>query len=684
MVDLGGPFDASVPDRYAEGTGLSPDGTVVIAWGELDGFNDWRAIRSGSTGGVLLPALSGIDGIARPFDVSDSGAIVVGFSVTPLANSHATRWTGVVPTDLGTISDVVGNSVAGAISGNASVMVGSSFNGSGQRACIFRGPGVPVQDLGVLQPTDTDSYAADISTDGNIIVGASDNGTEQKAFVWTQAEGMKGLARVDDAAGIAFANAVSANGSTIVGASDNNSRPGGFAAIWLNRQPRQLYDLLKNVYGADLSAWTSFDTIHDCSDDGSVLVGTGTSSAGHEVAYRVVLTPNRAPTVAGLAPKTVEGAGAVTNVQMTATVSDADAADRLTVQWFVGGTLRQTFTDVVPGSASNFAFNYPDGPSVVRVVASDGKANGEASVTVTVADTESPIVIVAADVVAMVDPGELFATVALAKPSVTDVADPAPVVTNNAPAKFALGTTQVLWTVRDKSKNVATSTQRVTVVNAAPLANAGPDIVKKSSKPKLRVSVSGLRSSDSDGHTLTYAWSAPGVRFAAPAAGKTSGLFKVGKKTKVTLTVTDEAGVSSVDTVTVDVKKLVKKRPAATVADAAMKEGYKNAAASVAKGQGGPVAAAGMGYAASACFLGTLAGDDGSSAATTDYLALRLRQSELANVATERFREAYLLGGDQYALTATMYAYSAAAYSQADLANRETSDVVEAKFEVTP
>jgi hypothetical protein len=71
-------------------------------------------------------------------------------------------------------------------------------------------------------------------------------------------------------------------------------------------------------------------------------------------------------------------------------------------------------------------------------------------------------------------------TVDLGQPTVSDLRDPNPVVTNNAPAKFPLGATTVTWTATDASGNTATAQQKVTVVPGSPanqLANLRKFIV---------------------------------------------------------------------------------------------------------------------------------------------------------------------------------------------------------------
>ncbi len=58
--------------------------------------------------------------------------------------------------------------------------------------------------------------------------------------------------------------------------------------------------------------------------------------------------------------------------------------------------------------------------------------------------------------------------VSLAVPAVSDLVDPAPVVTSDAPAEFPLGATVVTWTATDASGNSTTATQLVTVGDTTP------------------------------------------------------------------------------------------------------------------------------------------------------------------------------------------------------------------------
>ncbi|MEZ5217402.1 MAG: SdrD B-like domain-containing protein [Ilumatobacteraceae bacterium] len=89
-----------------------------------------------------------------------------------------------------------------------------------------------------------------------------------------------------------------------------------------------------------------------------------------------------------------------------------------------------------------------------------GGAQIRASITENVAppDTTPPTIVAPPDVV--VTDGD---PILIGTPTVNDDTDPTPVVTNDAPAQFPLGTTTVTWTATDAAGNSASDTQDVTV-----------------------------------------------------------------------------------------------------------------------------------------------------------------------------------------------------------------------------
>ncbi len=111
---------------------------------------------------------------------------------------------------------------------------------------------------------------------------------------------------------------------------------------------------------------------------------------------------------------------------------------------------------------------FPIGTTTVLVTAKDAAGNATSgNFTVTVRDTTPPTLIVPPDVT-VTQMGDGGTPVVLGQASATDICDPNPTVTNNAPALFPVGTTTVTWTATDASGNQATGTQKVTVVAAQP------------------------------------------------------------------------------------------------------------------------------------------------------------------------------------------------------------------------
>ncbi len=115
---------------------------------------------------------------------------------------------------------------------------------------------------------------------------------------------------------------------------------------------------------------------------------------------------------------------------------------------------------------------FPLGTTMVTWTATDSAGNSRtASQTVEVLDTRPPVVTAPADILLSVKEGTKLAEVQMGTLRVRDVADPKPVITNNAPhSGFPIGITTVKWTVSDASGNIATYVQMITIE----IDNPGP------------------------------------------------------------------------------------------------------------------------------------------------------------------------------------------------------------------
>jgi hypothetical protein len=471
---------------------------------------------------------------------------------------------------------------------------------------------------------------------------------------------------------------------------------------------------------------------------------------------------NEAPTIETIAPTFLECVNGVHTVELSTKIDDPDGLS-LDATWYVQNAdgvfeLQKSETSLELGAVVYFEYDYSHGETAVRLDVSDGYDTTSSSTTVTVQDTEAPIVIVAADVEAPTDPGKDFATgIVLTPPTATDasghpvtitsdapdayragqtivtwtatdsdgnqgsgaqkvtvvdreapliaemanvrtfcdpgklfatVALPKPVAADNVPkpidvtttagSRFPIGTTNVVWKATDAAGNASTSTQKVTVVNRKPKANAGKNLtITTTSEEGAKVALDGSRSSDPDKHKLKYAWKAPRVKFAKGKTANPSGLFKLGV-TKVTLTVTDAGGLKSLDTMTVTVKlKNGTHRPRGSAANGSFAAAAQQAHEGVASGAVGAASLAGLAYANAAVAYGDAAGEcvqwqegESEADAALSYAELRAMQQAYGQAAAGSLLSAYVETADEGLLSAYGYAVYGTAYAVADLSEK--------------
>lgn len=106
----------------------------------------------------------------------------------------------------------------------------------------------------------------------------------------------------------------------------------------------------------------------------------------------------------------------------------------------------------------------PLGTSTITLEVSDGILESTSTVSVTVQDTTAPVLIIPADIVTEATGKYTAVDTGLAK--ATDLFDVN--ISNNAPADYPLGITEVKWTAEDFNGNVSTGVQTITVVDTTP------------------------------------------------------------------------------------------------------------------------------------------------------------------------------------------------------------------------
>lgn len=176
--------------------------------------------------------------------------------------------------------------------------------------------------------------------------------------------------------------------------------------------------------------------------------------------FTVTVHDTIAPSITAPTSVTEEATGVLTGVTLgTAAATDiADPSPTITNNAPVGG--------------------FPVGTTIVTWNATDASGNyATAAQSVTITDTTAPLITAPAAITA--EATGFLTIVSLGTPVVSDIADPSPVVTNNAPVGgFPVGTTIVTWNATDSSGNYATATQSVTIVNFNAIRNGANRLVE--------------------------------------------------------------------------------------------------------------------------------------------------------------------------------------------------------------
>ncbi|MEM9807855.1 MAG: PEP-CTERM sorting domain-containing protein [Cyanobacteria bacterium P01_D01_bin.56] len=266
---------------------ISDNGQVIV--GSRSGSGEilrWSA----SQGTTVLGPLGFADG------VSGDGSIVVGYTGRAAA-TQAFQWTATIGLmGLEMPSGIDRLQGATDVSDSGAVIVGYSDN-------IQTGALVPVRWAGQTGFTQLGNHdfgaASSVSSNGNIVVGfagSANSDPDGEAFLWSSQQNI-GLGDLQNGAGISIATDVSDDGTVVVGSSTSNQgapslsfslifgdRPQE-AFIWTrSRGMRSVRDVLINDFRLSLAGWTLLSA-EAVSQDGITLVGTGINPNGKQEAW---------------------------------------------------------------------------------------------------------------------------------------------------------------------------------------------------------------------------------------------------------------------------------------------------------------------------------------------------------------------------------------------------------------
>ena len=200
----------------------------------------------------------------------------------------------------------------------------------------------------------------------------------------------------------------------------------------------------------------------------------------------------------------------------------------------IGTATAEDAVDPNPTVRSNAPASFDVGTTIITWTATDSSDNSSTRTQrITVQDTTSPTINVPADVsFTTTDTFIVLTSANYSTATATDLVDPAPTITSNAPSSFdADATTIITWTATDKYFNSANDTQRITVVHSSLRIFVPIDITVEADHVNNAINIGNAYATHDTDTNITINNNAP------PS-------FRAGTTTVVTWTATDSTGVT--------------------------------------------------------------------------------------------------------------------------------------------
>ncbi len=258
-------------------TGISANGRISALYDEPVQAALWQQATGWTMLGSPHASGCGADEISGAFDISADGHVAVGLAWNG-CSATAFRWSDAGGTGAFVPLDPLGSSASSSPSSRATVVSddGRIAAGFAQNDPIDRSPAVWNADGSgfLLDPTNTEvpGEVMSINADGSIVAGQI--GTD--GFVWTATSGMTAITRLPDAlpSDPVFPLAMTADGAYVFGGLGDAFFSIPTAFVWSEAAGMRSIAAIAVANGIALPDGMTLNSILGASADGTVLIGT--------------------------------------------------------------------------------------------------------------------------------------------------------------------------------------------------------------------------------------------------------------------------------------------------------------------------------------------------------------------------------------------------------------------------